>query len=82
MRKLFADLCSAFIYILTDKSGGVKGDSGENPDTETLTVTTEEIEIDGVVYRITAEFKGGVEFDKTLAEWALRKVIDEMKTVA
>jgi len=39
-------------------------------------------EIDGVKYRVTAEFKGEIDIHRAVYECALDKVIDEMKKSA
>lgn len=48
----------------------------------TAKTITDEIIIDGVLYRITAEFNGCKKVDKIIAEWAMKKVIEEIKRVA
>ena len=39
-------------------------------------------EIDGIKYRVTAEFKGEFDIHRAVYECALNKVIDEMKKSA
>lgn len=45
-------------------------------------VKTNVYEIDGIKYRVTAEFKGEVDIHRTVYECALNKAIDEMKKSA
>lgn len=45
-------------------------------------IKTNVYKIDGIKYRVTAEFKGKVDIYRTVYECALNKAIDEMKKSA
>lgn len=45
-------------------------------------IKTNVYQIDGIKYRVTAEFKGNVDIRRVVYECALNKAIDEMKKSA
>ena len=49
---------------------------------KSIVTTIVELEIDGVVYRVTAEFSDRIPFEQAVSEWAIDKVVNAIKKAA